>query len=132
MVMIIARPFARSAVLVALVALAACDTKPETIVAGPPEQPEPDFGGKPVPQLPPPVKASKTFRCKDNSLVYVDFFADDKGANVRTEKDGAPTMVSTAEPGGEMASADGTTKLTGDPAAITVTLPGAGAKSCKS
>lgn len=130
--MSISRVSARTAVLAALIALAACNNEPETIIAGGPEQPEPDFGGKPVPQLPPPVKASKTFRCKDNSLVYVDFFADDKGANVRTEKDGPPTMVSTAEPGAEMASTDGTTKLTGDTAAITVTLPGAGAKSCKS
>lgn len=127
------KTIALTALAAAAVSLAACNTEPETIVVGgPADEPAPDFGNRPVPQLPPPVKASKTFRCKDNSLVYVDFFADDKGANIRTEKNGPPVMVAAPEPGQEMVSADGTAKLSGDTAAITVTLPDLGTRSCKS
>ena len=39
-------------------------------------------------ELPPAIKADKTLRCKDNSLVYVTFFEGDKQAVVRTEQDG--------------------------------------------
>lgn len=114
----------------ALAALAACNSQPETIVGGGPQD---DMAAElanaaPV-ELPPSVKTSETYRCKDNSLVYVDFMSDDKTANIRTAKDGAPTQVKAAEAGQPMV-AEGYS-LEGKGSSITLTLPGKGSQSCK-
>jgi hypothetical protein len=119
-------------------ALAACDTKPETITARD-EDPMAEELAKAAPvELPPAIASSKTYRCKDNSLVKIDWLQDGKGAHV-TPGD-APAPISLAAPApveGQPAStdlvgADGT-KLAGDAkaASVTLTLPGKGAQSCK-
>jgi hypothetical protein len=79
--------------------------------------------------LPPALKASKTYRCKDNSLIYVDFFADDLTANIRTEKEGAPVKLTAPEKGKAFA-AEGYS-VEGSGATITASLPGKGSQSCK-
>jgi hypothetical protein len=79
--------------------------------------------------LPPALKASKTYRCKDNSLIYVDFFADDLTANIRTEKEGAPVKLTAPEKGKAFA-AEGYS-IEGSGATITASLPGKGSQSCK-
>jgi hypothetical protein len=79
--------------------------------------------------LPPALKASKTYRCKDNSLIYVDFFADDLTANIRTEKEGAPVKLSAPEKGKAFA-AEGYS-IEGSGPTITASLPGKGSQSCK-
>ena len=118
------------------IALAACE--PETIRAD--ERPDPmkDELAKAAPvELPPAIAASKTYRCKDNSLVRIDWLAQNKGAYVHGDGQ-AQTHVKPAEPvDGKPAStdlvADGGYVLKGDPkaATINVTLPGKGAQSCK-
>jgi hypothetical protein len=61
-------------------ALAACDTKPETITARD-EDPMAEELAKAAPvELPPAIASSKTYRCKDNSLVKIDWLQDGKGA----------------------------------------------------
>jgi len=50
-------------------------------------------------ELPPSIMASKIYRCKDNSVIYIDWLSDNKSANVRTEKNGAPTQVDTSAEG---------------------------------
>lgn len=82
-------------------------------------------------ELPPALKESKTFRCKDNSLVYVDFFQGDKLVNLRTEKTGAPKQLKAAE-AGQPYEADGGYKVEGGGSSVTVTLPGKDAQLCKS
>lgn len=114
----------------ALLALSACNTEPETIHAGGPrdDMAEELANAAPV-ELPPSVKESKTYRCKDNSLVFVDFLSDDKSANIRLEKNGTPTQVKAPEAGQPMV-AEGYS-LSGSGASVTLELPGKGSQACK-
>ena len=67
-------------------ALAACNPNPETIVAN--EAPDPmaaELANAPAVELPPAIAASKTYRCKDNSLLYIDWYSDGS-ARVKTDK----------------------------------------------
>ena len=115
----------------ALLALAACNqsNKPEVVDANP-DPMRNTLANAPKAELPPAIKAEKTLRCKDNSLVYVTFFEGDKMAVVRTAKAGTPTQL-TAPKAGDPLTAEGGWKLTGTPAAIELTQPGKGAQSCK-
>jgi len=80
-------------------------------------------------ELPPAIKADKTMRCKNGSLVYVTFFQGDKQAVVRTAKDGTPTMLKGTEAGKPL-TADGGWSMTGDTSGVTLTQPGKPALSC--
>lgn len=42
--------------------------------------------------LPPSITATKTYRCKDNSLVYIDWLTDGS-ARVKSDKNGIGTPV---------------------------------------
>lgn len=117
---------------VALFALSACNKTPEkpvevTSVADDPQAAA--VHNRPMAELPPPIKADVTFRCKDNSLVYVIFFEGDKVAMVKTAKDGSSTRL-TAEKAGDPLKAEGYS-LTGSPKNITLTAPGKGTLTCK-
>ena len=116
---------------VALLSLAACNqsSKPEVVDTNPDPMKNALANSGPV-ELPPAIKADKTMRCKDNSLVYVTFFEGDKQVVVKTKKDGTPTQLK-AESAGAAFTADGGWKLTGTPASVTVTEPGKAALSCK-
>jgi hypothetical protein len=83
-------------------------------------------------ELPPSILASKIYRCKDNSVAYVDWLSDNKSANVRSDKNGTPTQLKAAEAGQPM-TAEGGYSLTGSATASSVTMarPGHGAQSCK-
>ncbi len=70
--------------------------------------------------LPPSITASKTYRCKDNSVVYVDWLSDGN-ARVKTDK------AERSEP--VTVGAEGTPSLSGDSTAATVTFNG---QNCKS
>lgn len=51
------------------------------------------------PVAPPPmIQASRAYRCRDNSLIYVDFYTNNT-ALVRTERGGDPVASLTAEGG---------------------------------
>ena len=114
---------------VALLALAACHKKaPQVLDTNPDPMASVLANAKPV-ELPPSIKASVTFRCKDNSLVYVDFFSGDKQANLKTDKAGTAIHL-TAVTAGDPLTAEGYT-LNGTPKAITLTQPGKGELTCK-
>ena len=80
-------------------------------------------------ELPPAVKDSRSYRCKDNSVIYVDFLSDDKSANLRTDKAAMPTVLK-AEAPGEPYKFDGY-ELVGNGASVTATIPGKGTQACK-
>ena len=116
-----------------LFALAACNSQPENIVVGPQDDMKDQLAhAKPV-ELPPSIAATKTFRCKDNSVVYVDFYSDGKSAGLHTKKDGPPTMLK-APAAGQPMVADGGYAVTGTATAstISVTLPGKDKQDCDS
>ncbi|MPT47661.1 MAG: hypothetical protein E2598_04465 [Sphingobium sp.] len=118
--------------LPALFALAACGSnEPEVLgsTQGDPMSDELNNAG--AVELPPMVKHSATYRCKDSSLVYVDFMSDDKTAMVRTEKTGTPTTLTSAEAGKPFV-AEGGYSVSGTGDQVTIELPGKGSLSCKS
>ena len=125
-------------------ALSACSPEGHTVVAN--EAPDPmaaELANAAPVELPPAIAASKTYRCKDNSLVKIDWLAGGQGANLRVGD--ATTAVALRAPapaaagGNEVAPAsaalvaDGGYSLKGEASASTVnlTLPGKGAQSCK-
>ncbi len=117
-----------AAALLAL-SLAACDPKTETVTTQAPDPQAEELAKAPKIELPPSIKTSETFRCKDNSLAFVDFMSDGKTANVRTEKGGTPVKL-VAPAAGEPMVADGYS-MTGTPTAITLAQPGKPSQPCK-
>lgn len=115
----------------ALLPLAACNNnQPETVDTRAPDPMASQLANAAPVDLPPPLKASVTFRCQPgNSLVYVDFFGGDTQANLRTEANGTPIRL-TAPEAGQAFTGDGYT-VEGTPTAITYTAPGKSALTCK-
>ena len=114
-------------------ALAGCGNEDHNLVVGGPEDPMGNQLANAAPvELPPAIAASKIYRCKDNTVVYVDWLADNKSANLRTEKNGAATQLKGEEAGAAM-TAEGGYSLTGSAtaASISLTRPGTGNQSCK-
>lgn len=117
-------------------ALAACE--PETIDGNKRPDPMADELANAAPvELPPAIASSKTYRCKDNSVVQIDWLAQNKGAYVHGNGQ-EQTHLKPAEPvEGKPASTDLTAEggylLKGNASASTVTLamPGKGSQACK-
>ncbi len=116
------------AAVAATLALSACDKKPTQVVNTDPNSANFTAPAKPV-DLPPAVKSSKPYRCKDDSIVTVNLFQGDKQANLR-EGNGAPVILK-AEEAGQPLIADGyALTVKGD--AITLTRPGHPEQDCVS
>ncbi|HEX2764659.1 MAG TPA: hypothetical protein VHM92_12560 [Allosphingosinicella sp.] len=115
-----------AASLAALLALSACNKGSHTIVADDDPQSE-ALKNAPAVAPPPMIQASKTYRCKDNSLIYVDFYTDNT-ARVHTAKDGPATTL-TAEGGNPPYKAEGYS-LSGNAPQVTYAAPGKGSQSC--
>jgi hypothetical protein len=111
--------------------LSACENKPTEVSTVAPDPMAAVLANKAPVELPPAIKKEVTFRCKDNSLVYVTFFQGDKQVVVRTEKGGTPTMLKGAEAGKPL-TADGGWSLTGSTSEVTLTRPGKSAIACHS
>jgi hypothetical protein len=110
-------------VLTAAAALAGCNKGDQTNAAA-------DAVANEAPiELPPSIVASKIYRCKDNSVVYVDWLSDNKSANVRSDKNGEATHVAGPEAGQPMV-AEGYSLTGSATGAITITRPGKGSQSC--
>ena len=113
--------------LTAAAALAGCDQQEVTVNSG--------LEGANVATneivLPPAIAHSKIYRCKDNSVVYIDWLADDKSANVRTEQNGPATHVVAPEAGQPMVAEGFSLSGVGTESTVTLTRPGKGSQSCK-
>ena len=87
-----------AAAIAAIISLAACNTEPEVVQINK-DDPMADALQNAAPVEPPPmIQASRTYRCRDNSLVYIDFFTNNT-AVVRTERGGTPVATVSAEGG---------------------------------
>jgi hypothetical protein len=118
--------------LAATAALAGCgNSEDHTIIAGPDGDVanQAPAGNGPI-ALPPSIASSKIYRCKDNSVVYIDWLSDNKSANFRANQTDVPLTLTAPEAGKPMV-ADGYS-LTGTPEGGSVTLarPGKGSQSC--
>lgn len=104
--------------LVAAAALAGCDNSDHTIVSDP-DGPDPmanAVANAGSVQLPPSIQASKTYRCKDNSLVYIDWLSDGSARIKKTREEVGTTVAA------------GDASLTGDAKSPSITFNG---QSCK-
>jgi hypothetical protein len=120
----------RATPLAAVLLLAACNSQPETITAGDNDPTSNTVAAAPPVKLPPAMLASKSYRCKDNSLVYIDWFNDSVTANIRTDKGGTPTPLTAPAAGEAFAGGGYTVSGAPDAKAVTVTKPGGSAQSC--
>jgi hypothetical protein len=103
------RPLLAAAASAALLALSGCNNQPEVVNTTVDRNPPPPL---PPEQLPPTQTASKTYRCSDNSLFYVDFY-NNNTATVRRGSRTATPVQATAQGGnppyvGEGVSVSGT------------------------
>ena len=94
--------------LAAAAALAGCNSKDHTITG---ESPGDNIAANAPVALPPSIAASKSYRCKDNKLVYIDWMSDGT-ARVKNTREEVGTAVT---PG---------TNLKGDANAKTVSYNG--------
>ena len=116
----------------ALLALAACNRNPSTSEAADANAAAAAAANQAAAasvELPPAIRAEKTFRCKDNSLVYVNFFQGDRQVNLRTERTGTPITLRAEQAGGPYA-AEGGYAISGDDAKIELTMPSKPEQTC--
>ena len=101
--------------LAAAAVLAGCNSEDHNIVGGPNLDDEPV--NKVGVVLPPSIQASKAYRCKDNSLIYIDWLSDGTARVKKSREEvGGPTIPA------------GDPSLTGDANAASITYNG---QSCK-
>jgi hypothetical protein len=129
-----------------MLALAACN-KSETPAADEAGTAASATPAAPV-ELPPAITATGTYRCADNTILYVDFLGQNEAADIRVGDKSATAVRVTApaaeastadaapaaeaEPAGPLKSADGESSLSGSGKQINVKLAGKGAQTCKS
>ena len=114
--------------LAALISLAACENKPPEVVGGPHDPQAEALKNAPKVEAPPMIQASRTFRCKDNSLIYADFYTNNS-VQLRTAKDAAPIALTAAEATGPFTGSGYTISANADQ--IDYTAPGQGSQSCR-
>lgn len=115
-----------AASLAALVTLGACKSEPE-VIGGPADRQAEALQNAPQVELPPSIVASRTYRCADNALIYVDFFSNDTAA-LRTAQDGERHQLAAAEGGGY--EADGY-KVSANEATIQYKSPNRSEQRCR-
>ncbi len=109
----------------AVLALAACGKPPAT--SNVTDANATNVAAAPI-ELPPSIKSSTSYRCKDNSVVYVDLFQGDKQATIRDTATGTPTMLRT-DVAGEPLKAEGYELIDGG-TSLTITRPGHPKQAC--
>ena len=100
-------------------------------------------------ELPPAITATGTYRCADNTILYVDFLGDNEAADIRVGEKSAlavrvtapkaeapagdqPAAPAETDIAGPLTSSDGESTLSGSGDQIEVKLVGKGAQTCKS
>jgi hypothetical protein len=116
-----------AATVAAFLSLAACNSEPEVINANGIDPQADDLAKAPPVELPPSIQASRTYRCKDNSLLYATFYTNNT-VKVAAEQGAAGTIL-TAESGQPPFVADGYS-LSANAEEVSYTAPGKGTQSC--
>ena len=124
---------AQALTLAVAASLAACNSQPSQpeVIDSNPDPMANTLANAPKVELPPAIKAEKTLRCKDNSLLYVTFYQGDTQAAVSTEQTGTRTRL-TAPAAGQPMTGEGGWSMTGTTDNVTVTIPGKGSQACHS
>lgn len=101
----------------ALLALGACNNEPETVNGAFDTQAAELANAAPV-ELPPAVTSSRSYRCNDNSLFFVDFY-NNNTARIGRTREGEKTELRLAEGGTPPFSGEGYT-LSGNGENVTI------------
>lgn len=114
-------------------ALAACNSQPTTINQIDTDDMKDKVSHAAPVTLPPSIAATKSFRCADNDVVFVDFYSDGLSAGIHLKKDSPPVIVKGPAAGQPMV-ADGGFSLTGTKTAssVKIAVPGKAEQSCDS
>ena len=119
-----------------LLTLSACEQKaPEVVGGAAPDAVAQEAAKRPPVALPPAIRESKTYRCKDGSIFYANFLTDGTSANVRDKEESPPSVNLVAPAAGEpfigVAPAGEGFKLVGSGDEVTYTSPKSGTQVCK-
>lgn len=118
-----------------LLTLSACEQKEPEVVGGPAPDATSIAAANQAPvTLPPAIASSKTYRCKDNSVVYANFMTDGTTANIRDKEEDPPRTTLIAPAAGQpfVGSGEGAGfALSGSGDTVTYTSPEGGTQSCK-
>ena len=120
--------FLAVATTAAAIALAACSTEPEAVTINEFDPMAEELRKAGPVEAPPMISDSRTYRCRDNSLVYIDFYTNNSAA-VRTERGQPPVATLTAEGGNPPYTAEGYS-VSANAGEISYTAPGKGTQSC--
>ena len=132
--------------LAAIIALAACSEQEPEVVGEMSDPNAEEIEELDPAELPPMRTREASFRCDDNSVVYVSFYTNDTQVGVASEQDAVQTILpneAMAEPteGEEPAEASATPRYSGegytlvgnsDAASIQFARPGGGLQTCDS
>src|SRR6476646_10332995 len=83
--------------LAAAAALAGCNKQDHTIVAGGPQEDNSTVATNGPVALPPSIQSSKSYRCADNKLMYVDRMSDGTARVKKTREEAGTTVTPGAE-----------------------------------
>ena len=120
----------------AFLSLSACEQKPPEVVGGvAPDATAIAAANKAPVALPPSIANSKTYRCKDKSVVYVNFLTDGTTINVRDKEEEPPAVNLKAAAAGEpfegvLPAGEGF-RMVGSGDEVTYTSPDSGTQVCK-
>ncbi len=114
--------------LASLLALSACNTEPETLNYNADDPADAALVNAAPLDIPPMIQASRIYRCKDNSLIYTDFFTDNS-VRVRTERGVGGTRLNA--PGPDQPYVAEGYSLSANADVISYTAPGKGTQSCR-
>jgi hypothetical protein len=117
--------FAAAALLAGL-SLTACNSSAEEAQAGN-NLTEAKAPSVPA-NLPPAIQTSRTYRCADNSVVFVDFLTDGTAA-IRTDELGTPTRL-TPDDGRPPFKAEGYS-VAANEGTTSIAVPGKSAQTCR-
>ena len=118
-----------AAIAAATLSLAACSPEPEVVQQSAPDPQAAELAKAPPVELPPAIRASKTYRCRDNSLLYANFYTDNT-ARIASEQAGvnSGTQLTSEDEDGPF-TAEGYS-LSGSGNSITYTAP-SGTLTCR-
>jgi hypothetical protein len=120
-------PLMMTAAALALTLGACQQNKPQVVDTTSPDPMASKLANAAPVELPPAITATVSFRCKDNSLVSVDFFKGNTQANLHLK--GQAPIILKADKDGDPLTGNGYT-LTGNQDKITLTEPGKGPLEC--
>lgn len=102
-----------------LLSVSACNSQPETMNTGSGDPMAEELANAAPPPPMPMIKESHAYRCKDNSLIFLDFMTDNVTVNFKSEREGPVTVLKAPAAGEPFVSQDGSKKLSGSGTEVT-------------